>query len=57
MPIISVKINGKIKSPKIDPSYWISESAWIIGDVTMGSENVIYQGVIIRGDFANIEIG
>ncbi|MFW9881018.1 MAG: gamma carbonic anhydrase family protein, partial [Candidatus Thorarchaeota archaeon] len=38
-------------------SCWISDSAWIIGDVTMGVDNVVYQGVIIRGDFAKIEIG
>ncbi|MFX1573347.1 MAG: gamma carbonic anhydrase family protein [Promethearchaeota archaeon] len=57
MPIISIEVDGKIKAPKIEPSSWISESAWIIGDVTMGSENVVYQGVIIRGDFAKIEIG
>ncbi|MHA1915871.1 MAG: gamma carbonic anhydrase family protein [Promethearchaeota archaeon] len=57
MPIISIEINGEIKTPKIDPSCWISESALIIGDVTLGPENVVYQGVIIRGDFAKIEIG
>lgn len=57
MPIIPIEINGEVKTPKIDPSCWVSESAWIIGDVTIGPENVIYQGVIIRGDFAKIEIG
>ena len=57
MPIISIEIDGKAKTPNIDPSCWISESAWIIGDVTMGPDNVVYQGVIMRGDFAKIEIG
>lgn len=57
MPVISIEVNGEVKSPNIDPSCWISESAWIIGDVTMGAENVVYQGVIIRGDFAKVEIG
>ncbi|MFW9822103.1 MAG: gamma carbonic anhydrase family protein [Candidatus Thorarchaeota archaeon] len=57
MPIISIELNGEVKTPKIDPTCWVSESAWIIGDVTIGPENVIYQGVIIRGDFAKIEIG
>ena len=57
MPIIPIEVNGEVKTPKIDPSCWISESAWIIGDVTIGPDNVIYQGVIIRGDFATIEIG
>ena len=57
MPIISIEVDGKVKTPEIDPSCWISESAWIIGDVTMGPENVVYQGVIIRGDFAKVKIG
>ena len=57
MPIISIEVNGKPKTPEIDPSCWISDSAWIIGDVTMGPENVVYQGVIIRGDFARVKIG
>ena len=57
MPVISIEVNGEVKSPNIDPLCWISESAWIIGDVTMGAENVVYQGVIIRGDFAKVEIG
>ena len=57
MPILSIEVNGKLKTPEIDPSCWISDSAWIIGDVKMGPENVVYQGVIIRGDFARIRIG
>jgi len=57
MPIIPIEVNGELKSPKIDPSCWISGSAWIIGDVTMGADNVVYQGVIIRGDFAEVDIG
>ncbi len=57
MPIISIEVKRKIKTPEIDPSCWISDSALIIGDVKMGPENVVYQGVIIRGDFASIRIG
>ena len=57
MPIIPIEVKGKLRTPEIDPSCWISDSAWIIGDVKMGSENVVYQGVIIRGDFAAIKIG
>ena len=57
MPVLSIEVNGKLKTPEIDPTCWISESAWIIGDVKMGPENVVYQGVIIRGDFARVRIG
>ena len=57
MPIISLEVDGKVKTPEIDSSCWISDSAWVIGDVKMGPENVVYQGVIIRGDFARVRIG
>jgi len=57
MPIIPIEVKGELKTPKIDPSCWISDSAWIIGDVTMGVDNVVYQGVIMRGDFAKVDIG
>ncbi len=57
MPIISIEVKGEVKTPNIDLSSWISDSAWVIGDVIIGPENVIYQGVIIRGDFASVEIG
>ena len=57
MPIVSIEVNGKVKTPKIDPTSWVSEAVTVIGDVTIGPENVLYQGVIIRGDFAKVEIG
>lgn len=57
MPIYTVKKKEKEKTPEIDPSAWISENAIIIGDVTIGPETVVYQGAIIRGDFAKIKIG
>jgi len=57
MPIVSIEVDGKLKTPKIDPSCWISEASWVIGDVNMGPENVVYQGAIIRGDFGKIKIG
>ncbi|NHI94554.1 MAG: gamma carbonic anhydrase family protein [Candidatus Lokiarchaeota archaeon] len=57
MPIISITKKEKEKAPSIDPSCWISEGAWIIGDVTIGPETVVYQGSIIRGDFGKVTIG
>ncbi|HUY00937.1 MAG TPA: gamma carbonic anhydrase family protein [Candidatus Deferrimicrobium sp.] len=57
MPIYAVAKKEKVKQPEIDPSCWISEHAIIIGDVTIGPETVIYQGAIIRGDFAKVTIG
>lgn len=57
MPIYAIKKKEKVKEPNIDPSAWISEHAVIIGNVTIGPETVIYQGAIIRGDFAKVTIG
>ena len=57
MPIITITKKDKERTPQIDPSCWISEGAWIIGDVILGPENVVYQGTIIRGDFKKIKIG
>ncbi|MHA1230222.1 MAG: gamma carbonic anhydrase family protein, partial [Candidatus Helarchaeota archaeon] len=57
MPIISIKKGDKVLEPKIDPSAWISEYAVVIGDVEIGPETVVYQNVIIRGDFAKVKIG
>ena len=47
--------NGKI--PIIAPSAWVSEAAFIIGDVEIGENTGVFPGAIIRGDFASIKIG
>lgn len=57
MAIISIKKGDKVLTPEIDPSAWISENATVIGDVKIGAETVVYQGAIIRGDFAKVKIG
>ena len=57
MTIITIKKEEKVLSPKIDPSAWISENALVIGDVTIGAETVVFQGAVIRGDFAKVKIG
>ncbi len=57
MPIITIVKKDKERVPQIDPSCWISEGAWVIGDVKIGPETVVYQGAIIRGDFGKVKIG
>jgi len=47
--------NGK--TPRVAESAWISESAYVIGDVEIGEECCIFPGVVIRGDFSPIHIG
>ena len=45
------------KSPRIDPSTFIAETAYIIGDVEIGPGSSVWPGAVIRGDFAPIRIG
>jgi len=45
------------KIPKISPSAFVSEAAYIVGDVEIGEESSVWPGVVIRGDFGSIKIG
>ncbi len=47
--------NGKV--PNIAKSAFISEAAYIIGDVEVGESSGIWPGAVIRGDFASTKIG
>ena len=45
------------KTPKIHPSAFISETAYIVGDVEIGEETNVGPGAVIRGDYGKIVIG
>lgn len=45
------------KTPKIAESAFISEAAYVIGDVEIGEDSGVFPGAVIRGDFAKIKIG
>ena len=45
------------KGPQISESSFISEAAYIIGDVEIGDYSNVWPGAVIRGDFAKIKIG
>jgi carbonic anhydrase/acetyltransferase-like protein (isoleucine patch superfamily) len=45
------------KTPKIASSAFISEAAYVIGDVEIGQEATVWPGAVIRGDFGLIRIG
>jgi len=47
--------NGK--TPKIAPSAFVSEAAYIVGDVEIGERANIWPGAVIRGDYGSIRIG
>jgi carbonic anhydrase/acetyltransferase-like protein (isoleucine patch superfamily) len=48
-------LNGK--SPKIAESAFVSETAYIVGDVELGEASNVWPGAVIRGDFGKITIG
>ena len=45
------------KTPRIDPTAFVSEMAYVIGDVEIGPGSSIWPGVVIRADSALISIG
>lgn len=45
------------KTPKIAKSTFISEAAYVIGDVEIGENSSVWPGAIIRADFSKIKIG
>lgn len=47
----------KGKSPKVHPTAFVSEAAYLIGDVEVGEETSIWPGVVIRADNGKITIG
>ncbi|MCG8686380.1 MAG: gamma carbonic anhydrase family protein [Desulfobacterales bacterium] len=44
------------KSPKIGKHTYVSETAQVIGDVTIGDNCYVGHGAIIRGDYGTIDI-
>lgn len=47
----------KDKKPNIDKDAFVAESAYVIGNVTLGEGSSIWYGAVARGDIAPITIG
>lgn len=47
----------KGKSPRIATSAFVSEAAYVVGDVEIGEGASVWPGAVIRGDFGTIRIG
>lgn len=45
------------KTPRIAPTAFVSEAAYVVGDVEIGESSSIWPGAVIRGDFTSIKIG
>lgn len=49
------EFNGR--TPKVADSAFVSEAAYVVGDVEIGEMASVWPGAVIRGDFAKIRIG
>ena len=47
--------NGK--TPRIHDSAFVSEAAYVIGDVEIGENSSVWPGAVVRGDLGKITIG
>ena len=45
------------KMPKLAGSAFVSEAAYVIGDVEVGENSGVWPGAVVRADFASIKIG
>ncbi|NQT30816.1 MAG: gamma carbonic anhydrase family protein [Deltaproteobacteria bacterium] len=45
------------KTPKIAKTAFVSEAAYIIGEVEIGEHSSVWPGAVIRADFGSIKIG
>ena len=45
------------KKPNVDPSAFVSESAYVVGDVIIGKNSSIWPGAVLRADRFRIHIG
>ncbi len=43
--------------PAIDPSVFVAEGVWIIGQVEIGKESSVWFNAVLRGDINKIQIG
>ncbi len=45
------------KEPRIAPSAFVSEAAYVVGDVEISDSSGVFPGAVIRGDFDAIKVG
>ncbi len=44
-------------APRVHPTAYVSEAAYVIGDVVIGEGSSVWPGTVIRGDMGRIVIG
>lgn len=43
--------------PTLGAEAWVADSAWVIGDVSLGEQVSVWFGAVVRGDVEKISIG
>lgn len=43
--------------PRVDPSAFVSEAAYVVGDVQIGARSSVWPGAVLRGDTCSIRVG
>ena len=43
--------------PVVAPTAWVSEAAYVVGDVHLGEGSSVWPGAVVRGDFGSLRIG
>jgi carbonic anhydrase/acetyltransferase-like protein (isoleucine patch superfamily) len=45
------------KVPVLAETAWVSEAAYVVGDVVLGEGSSVWPGAVVRGDFGSIRVG
>ncbi len=45
------------RTPETSQASWVSRSATVVGDVTLGPKSSVFYGAVLRGDIARIVVG
>ncbi len=53
---MTVRSLGSI-APRVASTAWVSEAAYVVGDVELGEGSSVWPGAVVRGDFSSIKIG
>jgi carbonic anhydrase/acetyltransferase-like protein (isoleucine patch superfamily) len=43
--------------PRVADTAWVSEAAYVVGNVELGEGSSVWPGAVVRGDFASIRVG
>ncbi|HLU56883.1 MAG TPA: gamma carbonic anhydrase family protein [Pseudonocardia sp.] len=45
------------RTPRVDPSAWVADSATVVGDVTVGARVGIFYSAVLRADLESVTVG